>query len=494
MAYSADGRVISSAVFCVDLDFGMWYNFGKILDRCYEEGVFYMTFEDFRRELELEIPEAEEEYPPLPGLPEKTVLRYRDEKSDKFWQCEYSGTEMMVNYGKWGTSGKYDIKVFSSEEECKKQAEKLIASKRKKGYENAPDFCEEGHLYFDVPDQGMSPLTSHPVFRRYCTADFYYDCGDDYAPFGNDTGFDILCMVEEALRKAPNFRGGEFAKHFMKYKWQLPYLPPLAKRWETDKELLAQAERDVDGMQGEEVMLLSDQTVIAAVLGKLKISGRAEKYELMQLFRSLDRMERMCGLLNETPPEEPLCILRTIRRDMTRYCHERYDWQYFSIAVEFDDFWHKQVDGYAGKARKVFGIGTEVRGEALARRVYEIAEELTHEELVPEGYKTAGDLFHSLGCLLGEAVCEHHGWRWMHLGEPQFTADGGFETVTQYLGVVSPDESFSFIPEPLIGRVITGKNIGLGGENDNTILLVFNMLERVQEMVDNEGLRFFPVT
>ena len=40
------------------------------------------------------------------------VLHFKDEKTDKFWFVETLVCEMMVNYGKTGTTGKYKIKEF----------------------------------------------------------------------------------------------------------------------------------------------------------------------------------------------------------------------------------------------------------------------------------------------------------------------------------------------------------------------------------------------
>lgn len=39
---------------------------------------------------------------------------------------------MMVNYGKTGTTGKYEIKEFDNKQDCEKEALKLINSKRKR--------------------------------------------------------------------------------------------------------------------------------------------------------------------------------------------------------------------------------------------------------------------------------------------------------------------------------------------------------------------------
>ena len=40
------------------------------------------------------------------------ALHFKDEKTDKFWFVETLDCEMMVNYGKTGTTGKYEIKEF----------------------------------------------------------------------------------------------------------------------------------------------------------------------------------------------------------------------------------------------------------------------------------------------------------------------------------------------------------------------------------------------
>ena len=40
------------------------------------------------------------------------ALHFKDERTDKFWFVETLVCEMMVNYGKTGTTGKYKIKEF----------------------------------------------------------------------------------------------------------------------------------------------------------------------------------------------------------------------------------------------------------------------------------------------------------------------------------------------------------------------------------------------
>ncbi|WP_061218718.1 WGR domain-containing protein [Leptospira weilii] len=64
----------------------------------------------------------------------KHHLTYKDDKSDKFWNIEVSGESFTVTYGKTGTAGQTQTKTFGSEEECQKEAKKLLQEKLKKGY------------------------------------------------------------------------------------------------------------------------------------------------------------------------------------------------------------------------------------------------------------------------------------------------------------------------------------------------------------------------
>ena len=69
----------------------------------------------------------------------KKHLKYIDGNSNKFWQIEVTGLEYTVTYGKNGTSGVSQSKSFSTDEECLKMAEKILAEKVKKGYSESGD-------------------------------------------------------------------------------------------------------------------------------------------------------------------------------------------------------------------------------------------------------------------------------------------------------------------------------------------------------------------
>ncbi len=64
----------------------------------------------------------------------KRYFTYKDEKSDKFWSVEIQNNEVTTIFGKIGTAGSSNIKVFGDAETANKEANKLIKEKIKKGY------------------------------------------------------------------------------------------------------------------------------------------------------------------------------------------------------------------------------------------------------------------------------------------------------------------------------------------------------------------------
>lgn len=64
-------------------------------------------------------------------------LVFMDSTSNKFWNIELSGNSHTVTYGRTGTDGQSKTKSFSDQEAAKKDFEKLVAAKMKKGYVDA---------------------------------------------------------------------------------------------------------------------------------------------------------------------------------------------------------------------------------------------------------------------------------------------------------------------------------------------------------------------
>src|SRR5688572_15486077 len=59
---------------------------------------------------------------------------FSEGSSNKFWEITLEGTRYKVRYGKIGANGQTTVKDFGTEEKAKKEYDKIIAEKVKKGY------------------------------------------------------------------------------------------------------------------------------------------------------------------------------------------------------------------------------------------------------------------------------------------------------------------------------------------------------------------------
>lgn len=60
---------------------------------------------------------------------------YGEGNSNKFWRIGVTEAEVVVSFGRIGTKGQTLIKTLESPERALREAEKLIAEKLRKGYQ-----------------------------------------------------------------------------------------------------------------------------------------------------------------------------------------------------------------------------------------------------------------------------------------------------------------------------------------------------------------------
>ncbi len=120
--------------------------------------------------------------------------------------------------------------------------------------------------YFDDPEQRPHKTTSHPAFVAICKTPWFYDCGDDFAPFGNDAGNDLLSHLEDWYRSKPRKKAWSFLRTLLA-DWGLPIDHITETRTTIVKRLLADPDQ-------ETVMSQLDQIAIA--LGQCKITGNVD--------------------------------------------------------------------------------------------------------------------------------------------------------------------------------------------------------------------------
>lgn len=194
----------------------------------------------------------------------KRAFIYKDEKSHKFWWIDYSDCSFAVNYGKYGSIGKFELKEFDTEEVCQKEAEKLIRSKIKKGYVEDRNFNFLNRLYIDSEEYGLHPKTSHPRFAEHFSDEIYHSEGDEETPFGSDEGNDTLSFIFEAIRKRPNFDFSGFPRKLIEQDWDMEYIPVNTLDVDEVKRMAADKEMD---------MIQSDIVTYATAFAQIKITG-----------------------------------------------------------------------------------------------------------------------------------------------------------------------------------------------------------------------------
>ncbi|OXJ13178.1 AAA domain-containing protein [Burkholderia sp. AU6039] len=65
-------------------------------------------------------------------------LRFEQGTSSKFWRASVRGTELNVTYGRIGTNGQANLKQFATVERARREMDKLVAEKLRKGYVEDP--------------------------------------------------------------------------------------------------------------------------------------------------------------------------------------------------------------------------------------------------------------------------------------------------------------------------------------------------------------------
>jgi len=107
----------------------------------------------------------------------KREFYLQDDKSNKFWTIELAGNAHTTSHGRIGTTGKETLKEFATAEQARKDCDKLIAAKLKKGYvegkvADAPAYAK--------PDWGTMQM-SEEVFWRIIGLLSWKKLGDDDA-------------------------------------------------------------------------------------------------------------------------------------------------------------------------------------------------------------------------------------------------------------------------------------------------------------------------
>jgi len=123
---------------------------------------------------------------------------------------------------------------------------------------------EPNVFYFDDDAVGLQPKTSHPRFVEHFSHSFYYDCADEEAPFGSDTGFDVLMSLSESVKREGKLSFADFPKDLIESVWKMKYIPVDSLCRDNIMSILKLNEIDV---------IQSDIVTCAVAFGQIKITG-----------------------------------------------------------------------------------------------------------------------------------------------------------------------------------------------------------------------------
>ena len=140
-------------------------------------------------------------------------------------------------------------------------------------------------FYFDDPDVGLAPETSHPNFVKNLTHDLYYDCVDDFSPFGNDDGADALSELERWYRDT---KGKDDIMQ-----WLFEYIDSMGFKYSSESTYMVE---DIDIIQkllteDEFFLRYMDNTFIATAFGQYKITGKLDDRLLKAALISFNRLK-----------------------------------------------------------------------------------------------------------------------------------------------------------------------------------------------------------
>lgn len=245
-------------------------------------------------------------------------MRQTGPQSDRFWRVETMGKDLMVNWGKVGTAGRYEVQTFESEEACLAQASALVKSKEEAGYGEYDGFDPNFVYYYDDTKVGIHPLTSHPNFRSHFGSPMYYTSTDDRAPFGSDEGSDALWELTDHLRRRPRADLDNYPSSLLRKLYKLPYHPP---KGESVKELQMRGEDIIAGEPALHQLKRTDMLLISLALSQVKITGNLAPslYHLAQ--GSIERLLSMKQL--GVPIQSTEEILAEERGDLESYWESR---------------------------------------------------------------------------------------------------------------------------------------------------------------------------
>ena len=171
----------------------------------------------------------------------------------------------------------------------------------------------EQKFYFDSPDGGvLARETSHPHFTTNMTAAFYYDCTNDFSPFGNDDGADLLAKLEEFYQET---KGKDSIT-----KWLFDTIDGFGFKYASVGCSTIMDEPTLQHLQEEDPLYLEcmNNAIIAAAFGQIKITGQVDNALKELAAMAIKRQLLMNELFGMDAADEHNRYLNQMQADLSR--------------------------------------------------------------------------------------------------------------------------------------------------------------------------------
>lgn len=150
---------------------------------------------------------------------------------------------------------------------------------------------------------------------------------------------------------------------------------------------------------------------------------------------------------------------------------------YFSYVGEISKDVMEEIHSAVENTASIWKISNLSDGKEIATRLNEIVDSILDKNQIPKVYSNIEDVAVGLGVLFGHSLCIGYNWKWKALGDNSETAS--------YF-VVSPEDNFCNAPMPYLLKILTRQNLNFDGTNDNTVLLLYNMLKNIDQKPEKE--------
>ncbi|WP_163997171.1 WGR domain-containing protein [Pyxidicoccus caerfyrddinensis] len=145
---------------------------------------------------------------------------FKEGSSNKFWEISLTGTSFTTRWGRIGTDGQEKTQSFSDTATAKKEYDKLVREKEKKGYELVGDGEGGDDGDGEAGESASNPELEATIFSNPDNADAYLVYGDWLQRQGDPRG-ELIALQHAALQasgdEAANLKK-QIAKHLKSFK------------------------------------------------------------------------------------------------------------------------------------------------------------------------------------------------------------------------------------------------------------------------------------